>query len=417
MGMELAVVDDRNIIFCTQGESPSALNVTSQSSNRVDGASVATIQDKEPGTNVKPFGTCRIKELLGLKGEAALCQPVTPDPWLPGQSSVLMSVSCFPILTQDSFLKCSIGGVILIATAGQSVYKVNSDSELVFDESTGQLLGYGIHSRLLNAWIDLDGNLKAAGGYVNPWEYEPAEWVKTIDDLLTSGADFLPHYGTLIGFFEALGGRDLDTNEKLSLWERALGLSPALRKAARIGGSPIRDAIRRFAAKGGAERGAKEGGEDAAVKLAKEALKKAAEKDDKDYHDEEYGERDFAEVAAKYPGRGDRAGWKDVNDLKHTWDRHKAGSTSMEDVKDFVPEEARAPGTALPPTEQPTSKFPPDWDLNKIARAADEVANSKKFIRHKPKGDRINVDGTFDGLEVRVQVSLSDKRIRSVYPK
>jgi hypothetical protein len=127
--------------------------------------------------------------------------------------------------------------------------------------------------------------------------------------------------------------------------------------------------------------------------------------------------REFEEIRARYPGRGGKAGWKRAEDLEHTWDRHNAGSKgSPESVPDRVPQGARPPGSEHPPSERFPSRFPSDWDLDKIARSAEEVANSPNSVRVTRSDGFIDIDGTTAGLRIRVRVSPSDNRIVTAHP-
>jgi Domain of unknown function (DUF4280) len=151
---KLAVVDGTNIIICTGGAALSTLTVTTAHTPPVNGAAVATIQDHKPDSNVKPFGTCK------FQGDRP-CHPDTPHPWMPGAKDVLTgeASSCFPTLTENSFLNCHKGGIIQIIAPGQSVLKIGSKYELIYDEN-GKLIGYArLHDGEIMSVFDTDGNI------------------------------------------------------------------------------------------------------------------------------------------------------------------------------------------------------------------------------------------------------------------
>jgi hypothetical protein len=107
---ELAVVDMATL-ECSQGTATSMLSVTTPLTLIVEGHAVATIQDKNPGTNIKPLGLCKIT------GDS--CQPDPIAPWLPG-SSFLGIAGSLPIVTPSCKLLCGKGGTIIPISPGQS---------------------------------------------------------------------------------------------------------------------------------------------------------------------------------------------------------------------------------------------------------------------------------------------------------
>jgi hypothetical protein len=120
---------------------------------------------------------------------------------------------------------------------------------------------------------------------------------------------------------------------------------------------------------------------------------------------------------AKYSGRGGRFGWKRKGALEHTWDRHSANSKgSAEPIRDPLPKGARPPGSEHPPTAKDLSKFPPDWDLDRIARSAAEVANDPKSTKVQLSNGLIDIYGSTGGLKMRVRVSPRDQRIVTAHP-
>ncbi len=119
MSPKLVVVDGASL-KCSKGALPSMLTVTTPSDTEVGEAPVATIMDYFPGTNIKPFGVCAIK--------GGPCVPVTLMPWFPGEPSIPLVPSIFPILSDVSNLTCAVGGVIRVAFPGQSTFFVDSEN-------------------------------------------------------------------------------------------------------------------------------------------------------------------------------------------------------------------------------------------------------------------------------------------------
>lgn len=80
---------------------------------QISGFKVATVADHVAGENFEPFaGECMTTHKP--------CDPQTPIPWLPGESSVLLP-SLVPLVSETAVLLCITGaGVIEIAGAGQS---------------------------------------------------------------------------------------------------------------------------------------------------------------------------------------------------------------------------------------------------------------------------------------------------------
>jgi Domain of unknown function (DUF4280) len=116
---KLAVVQGA-ILKCDKGATPSLLSVTTHSSIRIEGKSVATIMDYLSGANIKPFSICAVT------GNA--CAPVTLMPWSPGEPSIPLVPSIFPILSNVSVLPCAVGGIIQILSAGQTTVSIDSQT-------------------------------------------------------------------------------------------------------------------------------------------------------------------------------------------------------------------------------------------------------------------------------------------------
>ena len=88
---------------CTCGSCPSSFTST-PSLSTCEGLPIGTIFDNIPGLNFKNFGTCTI-----LSG--APCAPVTLSPWILVKPNLAM-LNKKPILTIDSKLTCTVGGII-----------------------------------------------------------------------------------------------------------------------------------------------------------------------------------------------------------------------------------------------------------------------------------------------------------------
>lgn len=106
---------------CTFGAAPSSLAVTSQSQVMDSKKPVGTISDNIPMTNIMPFGTCSSlsNPTVASATSAAMgvltpmpCVPVTPAPWIPGSTKVLIGKK--PALTDACTLACNWGGQISV---------------------------------------------------------------------------------------------------------------------------------------------------------------------------------------------------------------------------------------------------------------------------------------------------------------
>jgi hypothetical protein len=111
---------------CSFGVAPSALVVLP--TNRVlTQTPDANIMDHIPMVNILPFGMCQsaANPMVAAATAAALgvltpmpCIPLTPAPWAPGCSSVM--IASMPALNNSSKLNCAWGGIIEILYAGQA---------------------------------------------------------------------------------------------------------------------------------------------------------------------------------------------------------------------------------------------------------------------------------------------------------
>jgi hypothetical protein len=112
------VVVEGATMLCAAGSAPAALAVTSNGTETIEGALVATIVDMEPGANIPPFGTCTILTALAL-GVPTPCVPAPTGPWEPG--SAIRTITSLPVLTMPATCTCGVGGIIEIADTPQGI--------------------------------------------------------------------------------------------------------------------------------------------------------------------------------------------------------------------------------------------------------------------------------------------------------
>jgi hypothetical protein len=113
-------------LTCSFGVAPAPINVLPINQVNTTSKSMANIMDHKPFVNIVPFGVCSslANPTTAALTAAALgvltpgpCVPVTPTPWVPGSSSVM--VKNMPALNSTSKCNCVYGGVIsvMVATA------------------------------------------------------------------------------------------------------------------------------------------------------------------------------------------------------------------------------------------------------------------------------------------------------------
>lgn len=102
-------ITDTTQLKCDKGASPTPLTVTSQSFMKIEGKLQATEEDKQPNTNIKPFGVCSVLR--------SSCSP-SPVKWdntsnfeIEGKKELLDSSTC----------QCSVGGKISVVKSAQSL--------------------------------------------------------------------------------------------------------------------------------------------------------------------------------------------------------------------------------------------------------------------------------------------------------
>jgi hypothetical protein len=165
MPPKLAVADGA-VLRCSAGSAPSTLAVTTDPFTFIEGHFIATIFDNSPVINVKPFGVCAITQKP--------CMLVTPTPWQPGGVGILLA-SPFPILSDNSFLMCSVGGTIQVMNPGQSTLFVDAPPSsleianifsvcippgaMLITDDMGNPIGYSYSEGGITKSYDTDGNM------------------------------------------------------------------------------------------------------------------------------------------------------------------------------------------------------------------------------------------------------------------
>jgi hypothetical protein len=113
---------------CSFGAAPATLNVLPTNCTLVGGMPAATIADSIPIVNITPFGMCQsaANPTVIAATAAALgvftpmpCLPATSAPWIPGGAPTLL-IGSMPALDAQGTLMCMWGGVIKIASPGQT---------------------------------------------------------------------------------------------------------------------------------------------------------------------------------------------------------------------------------------------------------------------------------------------------------
>lgn len=101
-------ITDTTQLKCDKGASPTPLTVTSQSFMKIEGKLQATEEDKQPNTNIKPFGMCSV--LRSSCSPSPIKWNNTSDFEIEGKKELLDSSTC----------QCSIGGKISVVKSAQS---------------------------------------------------------------------------------------------------------------------------------------------------------------------------------------------------------------------------------------------------------------------------------------------------------
>ncbi|MDR6544293.1 hypothetical protein J2810_000315 [Chryseobacterium rhizosphaerae] len=93
---------------CDKGSTPTPITVTSQSFMSIDGKLQATEEDKQPNTNIKPFGMCSVLR--------SSCTP-SPIKW---DNTSDFEIDGKKELLDNSTCQCSIGGEISVVQSAQN---------------------------------------------------------------------------------------------------------------------------------------------------------------------------------------------------------------------------------------------------------------------------------------------------------
>lgn len=116
------------MLVCTCGTAPIPLQVTSNTLSSVQGQCIATVSDKVPMTNIKPFGPCKMKPTIS---GYAPCVPA-PTAWTGFVASVQMPGGN-PLLN-TSTIPCGCGGMIQFQDSGQK-----KSSKVLINPSSPQI--------------------------------------------------------------------------------------------------------------------------------------------------------------------------------------------------------------------------------------------------------------------------------------
>ena len=116
---------------CSMGMAPSSLVVLPVNRVNTTNQPDANILDSKPMVNIMPFAMCMspANPAVAAATTAAFgvltpmpCLPVTPAPWTPGASTVMLASS--PTLDSTSTLMCMWGGTIQIVVPGEFTVSV-----------------------------------------------------------------------------------------------------------------------------------------------------------------------------------------------------------------------------------------------------------------------------------------------------
>ncbi|MCL2611350.1 MAG: DUF4280 domain-containing protein [Defluviitaleaceae bacterium] len=100
---------------CSQGSHPRKLNLPKCHGVYITGHPMIHKYDSVPIENISPFGMCSILQ--------APCVPATLSGWVNTHDRTLLTDNDtripHPVVTTDSFLVCTVGGIIEPKTSGQ----------------------------------------------------------------------------------------------------------------------------------------------------------------------------------------------------------------------------------------------------------------------------------------------------------
>lgn len=106
------IITETAELQCDKGTVTSALAVTSQNFSRAENKLIATEQDKQAYTNIKPFGKCK------LKPSSSGYRPCVPAPIAWRKTTEKDTVNGYKILLENSVCPCSTGGTISVKAKG-----------------------------------------------------------------------------------------------------------------------------------------------------------------------------------------------------------------------------------------------------------------------------------------------------------
>ena len=119
------LVNSNSLLACSFGAVPSPLTVLPTNKVMAGSTPAATIMDHIPVVNIKPFGMCTAPTnpaVIAAGGAPVPCVPVTPAPWVPGATTVL--IGQMPALDSVSKCMCTWAGVIQTVTPAQTTVMV-----------------------------------------------------------------------------------------------------------------------------------------------------------------------------------------------------------------------------------------------------------------------------------------------------
>lgn len=99
---------DTTQLKCDKGTAPAPITVTSQSFMSIEGKLQATEEDKQPNSNIKPFGMCTV--LRSSCAPSLVKWHNTSDFEIEGKKELLDSSTC----------QCSVGGKISVIKSAQN---------------------------------------------------------------------------------------------------------------------------------------------------------------------------------------------------------------------------------------------------------------------------------------------------------
>jgi hypothetical protein len=108
-------------LWCSAGLMPSTITATPPLREYAEKKPLCFVNDYVFGTNIKPFGTCKIT--------SQPCAPKFPKPWV--SNSVALSPVKNNVLNETSVLLCCTGGQINVLNPGQKSVYTNTNGKVV----------------------------------------------------------------------------------------------------------------------------------------------------------------------------------------------------------------------------------------------------------------------------------------------